>query len=311
MVLIALYTLGGSSDQMRRYAARFEVDGRTEFTNRRDSQVIRHENWRELLGVGAFSNFIEFFEDWTGRTSIDVVLKESLPILMTGISSVAYHALLRLSYALDYGDVEEVMFSLAYWASTFYPCPEIDDKTTSVEPDIFLADIVKNAATLQIRQTNSIDGRIRQVYNCTEIDQRWKPIRSPDVNPLEKVSALILETFAQTQHFTLLHALTSCQALRYLLPFLIEPKPSVSHYWHSVCAAYITVCRSSFSVGANVITKTEAEWKDIFARAVACEKDLEHTIKLAYACFLEFQHYGRDEYIDLAFRELNHASPFV
>jgi hypothetical protein len=311
MVLIALYRLGGSSDQMCSYVDRFQLAGRTESTDRSETKAIRSENWRDLLGVGSFSSYIEFFEEWTKQTSIDVVLKESLPILMTGVSSVAYHALLRLGYALDYGDVDEIIFSLAYWASTFYPCPDVNDKTTPVEPDVFLAGIVKSAGTLQLRQTNSIDGRIRQVYNSREIDGLWKPIRVPDSNSLEKVSALILETFAQTHHFTILHALTSCQALRVLVPYLIDLQPSVSHYWHSVCAAYITVCRSPFKVGTSVTTKAEAEWKDIFARAVACEKDLEHTIKLAYACWLEFQHYGRDGYIDLAFREVNQPSPFL
>ena len=81
------------------------------------------------------------------------------------MSSVAYHALLRLGYALDYGSREEAAFSLAYWAAHFYSGPDLDVSETPVEPDEFLADLVHNASTLQIEATESIDGRIRQVYD--------------------------------------------------------------------------------------------------------------------------------------------------
>ena len=313
MVLVALYRLGGSSDQMNRYVETFDLaEGATPLDHSK-TESITLENWQAHMGRGKFSQYVDFFENWMKVTSVETVLKESLPILTKGVSSVAYHALLRLGYALDYGSREEATFSLAYWAAYFYSGPDFDVNETPVEPDKFLADIVHNASTLQIEETESIDGRIRQVYDSNELAKLWKPISVADSNPLERMSALILETFTGSQHFTLLHALTSCQALRLALPYLSDLKNSLSSYWHSVCAAYLTVYHSRFEVGRDTIEDGEAEWHEIVVRAADEQVVMafEHTIKLTYTCWLEFQHYKRERYLSLATRELNRPSQFV
>ena len=247
MVLIALHRLGGSSDQMNRYVDAFDLAEESAPLNNAGAETITLENWWMQLGRGGFSQYVEFFGNWTEQTSVKTVLNESLPVLVKGVSSVAYHGLLRLSYALDYDSREEAVFALAYWAASFYPSPEFDINSTPVEPDALLADIVKAASNLQITETDSIDGRIRQVYDAKEIRDLWKPVRIPGTNPLERMSELILETFVKSHHFTLLHALTSCQAFRVVLPYLSDPKVSLSHYWHSICAAYQSVAEVQFS----------------------------------------------------------------
>ena len=310
MVLIGLYRLSGSPAQMNRYVEGFDLAPAAEPVE--DAKTdINAENWKNCLGRGEFSRYVAFFESWTKQASIKAVLEESISVLMKGVSSAAYHALLRLAYALDYASREEVVFSLAYWAASFYPGPELDLNSRAVDPDALFADIVTSSPALKIKPTGSIDGRIRQVYHSKGIANLWKPIRIPNENPLENMSALILETFVQTQHFTLLHALTSCQALTSLLPYLTDPEKSLSHYWHSVCAAYVTVYRSSFEVGKDTVVSGVWEWKELFVRAAASEQDLEHTIKVAYACWLEFQRYKREQYRAVAAREIMKPSPFV
>jgi hypothetical protein len=227
---------------------------------------------------------------------------------MRGVSSVAYHALLRLAYALDYESREEASCSLAYWASTFYPCPDFDVHSTPIEPNMFFDEIVKDASTAQIQETPSIDSRIQQVYRLPNIAPLWKPIQTSDPNPLEKMSALILETFAHTHHFTILHALTSCQALQVVLPYLGDPRIALSHYWHSVCAAYITVERSGYGVGTDTTSFSDRTWEEIFDSAVTSAQDLssyEHTLKLAYSCWRNFHHSQDRRYVALAARESN------
>ena len=102
------------------------------------------------MGRGKFSQYVDFFDKWMKETSVETVLKESLPILTKGVSSVAYHALLRLGYALDYGSRKEAAFSLAYWAAHFYSGPDFDVNETPVEPDKFLADLVHCPTTIKI-----------------------------------------------------------------------------------------------------------------------------------------------------------------
>jgi hypothetical protein len=315
MVLIALYRLGASAEVMSRYAETFDL---TELPSRplsTSTNLITRGNWQTLLGKGSFSNWLDFFAEWMKQTTADAVLHEAVPVLMSGVCTAAYHALLRLGYALDYASKDEMIFALAYWAVDFYPGPEFDGNGPDIEPEEFLQEIVNAASHLQIEPVNSIDGRLQQVYQAAEFAHRWKPIRMSNSAPLEKkmekMSGLILQVFSKSQHFTLLHALTSCQAMRTVLPYLKESEKSLSAYWHSVCAAYVTVHRSKFEIGKDSVPSCQMQWEEIFSAATASKESMEHIVKLCYACWLESRNYHRPEYLALACREIRKPSPFL
>ena len=308
MALIALYRLGAAPARMQRYADGIDLSPGSPPAM---AERISPNSWRDSLGRGSFAAYVQCFDGWIKASSSEAVLKEAVPVLMKGSSSVAYHALLRLGYAIDYGSQEEMAFSLAYWAAGFYPGPAVDAKAAAVEPDTILADAVKAASGVRIKQTGTIDGNIRQVYGTREFASLWRPVRVPDSNPLARISELILATFTQSQHFTLLHALTSCQSLRLVLPYVGDVHESLGGYWHSVVAAYLTVACGKFEVGKDTAPDGGFEWAEVIARAAAAEKALEHTVKLTYSCRMEFEHYKRMEYRALAIRELKRPSPFV
>lgn len=311
MVLIALYRLGASSAQMNRYVERFALSEATQPPGNARENLITRDNWKSRLGQSNFSAYVDFFSEWMSQTSMDAVLHETLPVFMTGVCTAAYHALLRLAYGLDYGSRDEAVFALAYWAVEFYPGPDFDAGAPPLEPEALFDEIVKGTSNLQIEPVHSIDGRLHQVYQFREIVHRWKPVRITGSDPLEKVSRLILQIFAHSQHFTLLHALTSCQAMRRVLPYLKDPERSLSAYWHSVCAAYVTVYRSRFEVGRDTVPRSRMQLEKIFAVAVSSEESLEHIVKLCYASWLESLHYHRPEYLALARREIRKPSPFL
>jgi len=311
MVLIALYGMGGGSERMIRYQASFDRRIQTARTGPADLAHITREDWTRHLGRGEFESYVDFFDRWTREVPLDTVLGESVPVLMKGVCTEAYHALLRLGYALDYGSREEAVSALSYWASKFYPGPEFDCGSNPVEPEVFFAEIMASASGMQIEPVNSIDGRLLQVYACKAIATQWTPIRISHPDPLAKMAALIMELFRQSQHFTLLHALTSCEALRHVLPYLKNPQQELSRYWHSVCAAFLTVQHSGFETGRDSIVTDGASWEDLLMQAVASEEAMEHRIKLTYSCWLEFQRSHREGYRALASREIRRASPFV
>jgi len=126
MVLIALYRLGASSEQMTRYVERFDLADAGQLPVNLRESVITRDNWNSRLGQDAFSAYVEFFSEWMNDAGMDAVLREAVPVLMTGVCTAAYHALLRLAYALDYGSWDEAVFALAYWAAEFYPGPKFN-----------------------------------------------------------------------------------------------------------------------------------------------------------------------------------------
>jgi hypothetical protein len=309
MTLIALYRLGGSPEQMNRYAARFRLQpGLTES----ETDEISRADWQARLGHAGFLHYREFFDGWTNDAGLEVVLRDSLPVLTTGISTEAYHALLRLGYALDYGSREEAVSGLACWASSFYAGPDFDVQSAPAELEAFLLETVRKTASLEIEPVPSIDGRIRQVYVSEDLDKVWRPIRLPSSNPLETISEFVLGVFTRNQHFTLLHGITSCQALRLLLPYIGDHQRSLSQYCHSLCAAFVTVNRSGFEPGKGELPTQSLTWTEIVARAAAAsDQEFEHAVKLTYSCWLEFQRSGKQEYQRLASREVQMASQWV
>jgi hypothetical protein len=58
MVLIALYRLGGNSDAMVRYAARYNLAEGTTSPEIHGTDAITIDNWREHLGRGRFSEYV-------------------------------------------------------------------------------------------------------------------------------------------------------------------------------------------------------------------------------------------------------------
>jgi len=312
MVLIAMYRMEATRADMVRYFERFDLTPKS--TSRPSPSRITVDEWQTQLGQRTFQDYLEFFEDWMDESSMDVVLRATLPTLMKGVSTEAYHALLRLAYALDYHSEEEVAFSLAYWAANFYPSPDYDYRDTAVDADVFLAQIAQATPVMSVTQLRSIDARIRQIYECKEIAAVWKPIRLGDSEPLQPLALAILDEFTVTHHFTLLHALTSCQAMRSVLPYMKHPIEHLSRYWHSVCAAYLTVMHAGFATRFDTGAVKILEWSDIFRKAIASQQPIssfEHTIKLTYSCWREAKHYNAEQYRALACRELGKPSPFI
>jgi hypothetical protein len=311
MVLIALYRLGASSAIMNRYVEKFDLRELNPQPGSSVTDRLSRDNWQSRLGHSPFSAYVDFFGEWIRQVGRAAVLHETVPVLMSGVCTAAYHALLRLAYGLDYGSNDEVVFALAYWAVEYYPGPDFDGDAPPVEPEAFFDEIIKGVSNLKIETVHSIDDRLHQVYQFREIANCWKPVRISGADPLEKMSALIMKIFEESQHFTLLHALTSCQAMRRVLPYLKEPEKSLSAYWHSVCAAYVTVLRSSFEMGRDALPGCQLQWDEIFGAAIASEDALEHIVKLCYASWLESGHYHRPEYLAMACREIRKPSPFV
>ena len=315
MTLIALYRMGADPRLMRRYAESLKLDGAPE-TAAAPMNPVTPENWQGRLGEpGLFPEYARFFENRIKQASAEMAIKESLPALMKGSAGSAFHPLIRLGYALDYGSREEIAFSLAYWAANYQPSPDFDAGAAPVEPDALLSEIVKNTSTLKIKPVNSIVGRMDQVYRATDFRSSLKPVRTPDSNPLERISELLMETFTQTQDFTLLHAVTSCQAMRLVLPYAGDPQNTLSRYWHSVCAAYLTVLKTEKAIGKDSAADGGPGWEEILPKAAAADMSsigaYDHVVKLVYSCWLESRHYKRDLYRALAIREIENPSRFV
>ncbi len=321
LALMAMYRIGASPEQMRRFFGNDARPVQAPPAPGKES-VLTVEDWRNSLRKGvSFSRWYAFFDGWLQAAPVETVLQACLPTLI-GIGVSAFdHTLIHMSYAIDYGGREEIACALASWTANCGDQRQIDLSPAAVEPDALLAAIVEYTSDLTLSprggNSGSIVWRLAQVQRYKEFAKQLKPVRFPDQDPLRRFAELILELFCETHEFTLLHALTTCQALRVLLPYVSEPKRTLGAYWHTVCESYVTVRRMpQFEAAKQAVPTNRTEWDEITKKAPASDATIHgsqyvHRVKLVYSCVQEFKHYGMDLHRAVSAREVERASQII
>lgn len=310
MVLIALYRMGADHDQLRQYYAKVEIGGTASEKRALQAQRIDRGSWTKYLGIfGAWSSYRQFFRDEIGKHGVQEVLASYLPPLMRGVAGHAFHPLIRVGYGIDLNDKDEIAFGLAYWASAYLPAPEIAKAKSRVDPAGMLNEL-KNSEWLRGVKPygQNIARRIGQFYAHEEFRRLVRPIELDSDRPLDAIAQTIAEAFRGHHHFTMLHGVTSCHAMRMILPYCEKQEEVLSMYWFSVCAAYLSVINVPVDL-FHPLPDREANWPRMQKDAIATGN--EHTIKLAYTCLKESEEYHNAYYPRFVLREIDMAAPFV
>ncbi len=111
------------------------------------------------------------------------------------------------------------------------------------------------------------------------------------------LSRVALSLYASTNDFTALHLVTSCHAMRLVLPYCRDQGQAMASYWMAFAAAYITIgCPACVDLDRSA--HAGPSWEEIAARAVLSNDD--HTIKLVYTCRAEEEFYQEPIYRKIA-----------
>ena len=310
MVLIALYRMGADHDQLRQYYAKVGIGSTASEKSALQVPRIDRGSWTKYLGIfGAWSSYRQFFQDEIGKHGVQEVLASYLPPLMRGVAGHAFHPLIRVGYGIDLNDKDEIAFGLAYWASAYLPAPEIAKTKSRVDPAGMLNEL-KNSEWLRGVKPHgqNIARRIGQFYAHEEFRRLVRPIELDSDRPLDAIAQAIAEAFRGHHHFTMLHGVTSCHAMRMILPYCEKQEEVLSMYWFSVCAAYLSVINVPVDL-FHPLPDREANWPRMQKDAIATGN--EHTIKLAYTCLKESGEYPNVYYPRFVLREIDMAAPFV
>ena len=310
MVLIALYRLGAHPVQLRQYYAGVETATPAPEASPIQAEQIDRDTWTKYLGTfSAWRAYRQFFQAEIDKHGVQEVLASYVSPLMKGVAAHAFHPLLRVGYGIDLNDKDEIAFGLAYWAAAYLPAPEIPETKSRVEP-VRLLNVLENSELLRgvKPQGQSITRRIGQFFEHDEFRRLLQPISLVADRPLDAIAKAIAEAFSRHHHFTMLHGVTSCHAMRMVLPYCEDQEEALSMYWFSVCAAYLSVI--NMSVGPHhPMPDREADWPRIQRDAIAT--GIEHTIKLAYSCLKESEEYHHANYAGFALREIDMSAPFL
>ena len=197
MALIALSKLNASSEQLKSYY-QLNVDG-LELVKPGDTANAIINISDKLGQSNAYSDYLYYYQQQIAQLGQRKVIEQALPHLLPGIAASAFHALIRLAYAIDADNDSEVAIALAYWSSEFQDFP-IDVVTTSMSP----TEILTKACQLT---ANHVFGSGIIVDHMAEVgallSQKSQPFRPQQLN-LRDIRLCCLQAFENNNDFTIL-----------------------------------------------------------------------------------------------------------
>lgn len=285
MALVALDRLGADAGQLERFYEHYSMrllplgDPAASHSRARG----KHTNFVAVAGY--FGRLVE-------RNGRDAVLRECLPVLLPGVAAAAFHALIRLAYALDAGDDGEIAYALAYWATEYaqlaLPAGRADEDLEAITTR--LAEAVKDHVF--IRHGVIVD-RMRQIAAHPALAGA---ATQPAQLGMDSVAQFAISRFARHDDFTLLHAVTACHAMRLVLPHAADQELALRHLWQAILMASLTVPRHAGPEAAPRAATVDE------IKAACRDSTNDHQIKLCYSALCEYEHYGDLRYLQVAAR---------
>ncbi|HKB15039.1 MAG TPA: questin oxidase family protein, partial [Planctomycetota bacterium] len=117
MSLLALSNMGAPPARLEDFAEK-GLRGLDAFPTGGDP--VEPGSWERSLGKReAVPAFVRLFASEIRARGSEPVLRRTLPVLLPGVGSFAFHALIRTAYAVRFREEEDLPHALGCWAATF------------------------------------------------------------------------------------------------------------------------------------------------------------------------------------------------
>lgn len=302
MTILALHGLGASDAQVQAFMKAWPRhralvdDGALGLV---DTGTLTADTWPSYLGQSErLLEFRRVFQEGLDGPEGLATVTRALAVMRDGLPMGLFHPLIRLSFALDYGDRGMIADALAYMAIRHFdlyrgglPRAAATDTARSAAsvwrelvPTRAEAELVERFGGASIHICERLCGE-RAVHDAAlpigfEISQTTLPVR------MREIAALTIRLYVDTPSLTTLHAVTALHALTTITLQLGTDAPAVfvdlwKRYWIWLTALYLEKGRPALPDAVSERTAPEA-WDDLSARVRALPE--VHLIKMTYSC---------------------------
>ena len=293
MALLALDRLGADDATLRRFA-----DGYAQRLLPAPACASALDPHDYLGSSGDYPRFVRFFEERIREAGVEAVLHDWVPVLMPGLASSAFHAMIRLAYAIEGGFEDEIALALAYWASEYASLPlPLAPAEGSLEQ--IAGRLRASRSGYVFKPGIIIDKMLELAWGATLAGAAVQPAAPP---ALRDIARFALQAYVEREDFTLLHIVTGSHAFRVVQAYAGDRALARRYLWQAVLTAWLTVVTSpgksrSPQPGGDLLNED-----DIAARALRSRDD--HVIKLCHSALCEYREYGDAGYLHIAVRKL-------
>ncbi|MBC7004391.1 questin oxidase family protein [Photobacterium sp. BZF1] len=238
-----------------------------------------------------FPDFLAKYRQLVEQKGLEQAVMYALPQLLPGVATAAFHALIRLSYAVQIQDKEETAIALAYWASEFQPLGPLQ-VTTKYQGETQLKIAFERFNGYPFQPGNIVD-RIDELITTPEYHEISA---NPAGVNLDFIAQSSIQLYLVSGNFTLLHGVTGLQALHTLMPLIEHKDLVVNYFWQAYIAALCASRADTISPGKfqPLPTPSPVQWQAWLEQVQASVDD--HDIKLVYSCAYLYQYFPYPEY---------------
>jgi hypothetical protein len=307
MALTALAGIGGTRVELERFFTYYKASKKLK-PFQPPVAPLDAATWRSAKGDRTReADLRAFFQGEVARLGVDAALLAYLPELASGVAASAFHALMRLAYALLRENADDVAIALGYWASTYLTMPPATGRAPITDdPAEVLARTMAIAPLHDLELHELLWQNMRDVAAVPDFEPvvDWLMI---DDRTLARMAATGLVVFAATQHFAALHIVTGLHWLR-----IVEPKCTrttffllLRHFWQGIAGLVGELGFPTLPSAATV-----DRWRRLAApgwselQRIAARSLDEHDISLAFSACEEMKVYGDPLYQVVVARRL-------
>ncbi len=151
--------------------------------------------------------------------------------------------MIRLAYALDSDNLEEVAEALGYWAISYLDINRASagDATAAVKQELSDVFRILNEEYKDTRIEAPNIARRMEIVGAHDSFRRISALFDTNKMSPDLIAPLVLQLFSQTQDFTALHAVTATHALRVVSPYLNEAPDTLRDFIIAIAAAYVSI----------------------------------------------------------------------
>ncbi|MGQ5522040.1 questin oxidase family protein [Chitinimonas sp. PSY-7] len=292
MGLIALWRLGAGEDRLHAWYDEHTSELKPAGP---PSQVFSAQDVPGYLGCqSAYPEYRDFYLAAIKTESPADILHRYLPLLLPGLSAGSLHGLIRLAYGLKAQSNSEIAAALAYWSS-HYQFLGVLDEAGDLSPADCLRGLAADSNICLPQGKRLIGSGMVMAAALPGLREQASKLASGEA-VLGQIAELVLELYANSRDFTVLHMLTACHALRVLQPYLDDSERALRFYWLAACTAYVEAGKPVHEPVTLLADKHS--WEEIIARVIL-RRDV-HQIKLVYSCQQESLYYGKPLYQQVA-----------
>lgn len=303
MALSALRQLGASPE----ICAQFEADYCKRTPLRDISDQKKHLDGDPARVLGRRDYYLalrDTFKAYQAAHGTDALLNLWVPKLTEGLSASAFHAVIRLGYALSDQNTDEIVNALAFWASAYQSLGTLDGyRAENPIGDATITPIFEKVAAdpdlgHQTLTGQGIANRLGRVARLPGYERLVEMINQSGKFSLADLREQSLNLFLHQPSFTTLHLVTGAEGLAKASEKVSAPQSLLQHYALALTNVYI-------SRGTPALTDTDKiksfvrdndlpDWSYLKSEAIASGD--EHKIKFVQTCESEFEKTGDSRY---------------